>query len=114
MLTSDIFQRAPQNPQLGQCLQRLHLDESLERLQESSAAALASLTELTSLRLSHRLEEPVQGFVGLPEVGPKPGHKRLYFACSGSAEKRGRLLVLKAGAACAGFAGLTGAGVCKG
>ena len=81
VLTSDIFQRAPQNPQLGQCLQRLHLDESLERLQESSAAALASLTELTSLRLSHRLEEPVQGFVGLPEVGLRTGHKWLQVAC---------------------------------
>lgn len=90
VLTSDIFQRAPQNPQLGACLQRLHLDESLERLQESSAAALASLTALTSLRLSHRLEEPVQGFVGLPEVGWRIGHRRLCVACSGVAKGRGR------------------------
>ena len=107
VLTSDIFQRAPQNPQLGQCLQRLHLDESLERLQESSAAALASLTELTSLRLSHRLEEPVQGFVGLPEVGLGTGHERLPFACSGLAKRCGRGLNLEAGAACAGFAVLS-------
>ena len=101
VLTSDIFQRAPQNPQLGECLQRLHLDESLERLQESSAAALASLTKLTSLRLSHRLEEPVQGFVGLPEVGLGTGPRRFPFACSGLAKRRGRGLVLEAGAACA-------------
>ena len=117
MLTSDIFQRAPQNPQLGQCLQRLHLDESLERLQESSAAALASLTELTSLRLSHRLEEPVQGFVGLPEVGLRMDISGFMVACSKLAERGGRGLVLEAEQHVQALQGCqrpAGAGVCEG